>query len=102
MFSEMLEIVSHDTAILLLGLTESNETSLLKRHPDPVLTADLVTTARTGSTEVVTDGERRQTVSAGNDARSCGHTEGILPYEATWIELEGVRRVRSGTEQSLQ
>lgn len=49
-FPEKLELeVSRDSAILLLGVTEGRETSML--------TVVLVITARTGSTEVVTGGE---------------------------------------------
>lgn len=57
-FPETLEIeVSHDSAILLLGVTEGNETTMLKKHMNPTLTGPLATTDRTGSTEVGLDSE---------------------------------------------
>lgn len=46
-FPEMLEIqVVHDSAILLLGVTEGNETAMLKKHMNLTLTGPLATTAR--------------------------------------------------------
>lgn len=56
----MLEIeASLDSAILLLGITEGNKTTMLKKHMNPTLTGALATRARTESTEVDLDGEWR-------------------------------------------
>lgn len=96
-FPEMLEIqVSPDSAILLLGVTEGNETTTLKKHMNLTLIGPLATTARQNLPRWTL------TVSGETNHGECKQCKTIqperrnLPYAAIWAELEDIRQITSG------